>query len=86
MSEGVSLRQYILLSLMAYRGEGVPYGVSELAEHAGIVGMWIAETMLQWDSSVSRERVSQLEAMLDGRLFVGVENGRIRFKPSGKAD
>lgn len=76
--EPLTLQQYLILSVMSFRGEGVPYQMDDLTRDVGIAKAWVD----QWDGDPVNDYWRAL--VLSGHLFLGVVEGKIAFRPSGK--
>ena len=74
----MTLQQYLILSVMAFRGEGVRLKVEDIARDVEIVKAWIE----QWRDDPVMGRWCDLA--LSGHLYFGVVDGRVAFRPSGK--
>lgn len=77
--EPMSLQQYLILSLMSFRGVGVRVAVTEITEELKVAGPYI--------DAGRNDRGMQgflTQLVLGGYLFIGVIDGHVVFKPSGK--
>jgi hypothetical protein len=72
-------QQYLILSVMAFRGEGVPYATDDLARDVGIVKAWMRDA-----DQRPEPRSDWAEDIKRGYLLVGVVDGRVCFRPSDK--
>ena len=70
----INFRQYLTLSVMAYRGEGVPYNVQDLHRDVQIAAQWLH------DAADNPRRSGVAQEVLDGNLFIGVVDGQVFFR------
>ena len=70
----LTLSQYVMLSVMAFRGAGVPYPFDDLQQDVGIAIQWLQEA----ERNERRQGVRQ--EVLKGNLFIGVTDGKVFFR------
>jgi hypothetical protein len=71
----VTLGQYVLLSMLAFRGRGVPYRSDELTTDRRLVLGWMSANVdPEEGASVA------LTEVLAGTRFVGVVDGQVRTR------
>jgi hypothetical protein len=76
-SRPLTLGQYVLLSIMAFRGPGARYPSDELIRDRRLVLGWMSD---QTDPEDGPSH--ELSAVLSGSRYVGVEHGRVVTRPS----
>lgn len=74
----LTFRQWLILSLMAFKGEGVEYPVDQLTQDLAVASDWLS------DAQSDRNLGMWTTAVLEGYLYLGVVDGKIAFRPSGK--